>query len=132
MLVLEPKDVSREALIRLLFTDPVDEFEIKTVDSWKLVIDDETVYLPTLLEELIEANDHSCRIYTQARAASLMSVSIPVIGPVTALGSALGMAVHNLATYNPDFEIRKGLRDRVRVTNHKKIKRDEIADKQSQ
>lgn len=131
MLVLEPKDVSREALTRLLFTDPVDEFEIKCVDDWKLVLNNETVYIPTLLEEIIEANDHRCRIFTQARRAMLLTVSVPVIGQVTALGTALGMAAHNLATLNPDFEIRKGFRERVRVTNRKKIKRDKLARKQS-
>ncbi len=131
MLLLKAKDVTEQRLEELLFDKPVDEFEIKCVNDWHLVIDGETTYIPTMLEKIIEDNEHSCRIYLQARRGFLMSISVPVVGQMLGAATAIGMAAHNLATYNPDFEIRKGMSNKVRVTNKKKIKRDKIEKEQS-
>ena len=60
----------------------------------------------SLLENTIESNGLTCRIYTQGRAAGIASgLLVAGLGVVT----AAGIAAHNLATYNPDYEIGKNL-----------------------
>jgi hypothetical protein len=60
------------------------------------------------LERKIERKGLKCRIYTKGRAATVGAAAIPfsptVIGGWLA-GAAIG--VHNLATFNPDYEIAK-------------------------
>lgn len=62
------------------------------------------------LEKLLKSKGLTCRVYTKGRAAALGAMAIP--NPVTAavgLGSAAFIGGHNLATFNPDYEIAKNL-----------------------
>ena len=64
-----------------------------------------------IVETAIESLGLSCRIYTKGRIAA---AGATVFGGVTgALGavSAVGIAAHNLATYNPDYEVVKHVVD---------------------
>ncbi|WP_318442583.1 hypothetical protein [Photobacterium leiognathi] len=60
-----------------------------------------------IVEKKIEDNGLTCRVYLYGRVAA---AGASVFGGVTGLlgiASAVGMAAHNLATYNPDYEIAK-------------------------
>lgn len=74
-----------------------------------------------LLESLMKEQKMRCRVYTKFRSLLLGSAIIPT--PITiAIGgiTALGISVHNLATYSPDFEIAK-CGDQV-IVYRKKVK----------
>jgi hypothetical protein len=60
------------------------------------------------LEELIEKQNLSCRVYTAGRATTVAAAAIPVSPTVLAgWASAIAIGAHNLATFNPDYEIAK-------------------------
>ncbi len=62
------------------------------------------------LEKLIEGKGLSCRVYPKGRVAALGALAVP--NPVTvavSLGTAAFIGAHNLATFNPDYEIAKNL-----------------------
>ncbi|KZX69371.1 MULTISPECIES: hypothetical protein [Alcanivorax] len=60
------------------------------------------------VEGAIEKKGLRCRVYTEYRAASLASFAIPTgFTQVTGFASVIGIAAHNLATFNPDYEIGK-------------------------
>lgn len=62
------------------------------------------------IEKAIESKGLKCRVYTKGRSATVAAAAIP-ISP-TVLGgwaSAIGIGIHNLATWNPDYEIAKNL-----------------------
>ncbi|MBG0843501.1 hypothetical protein [Ectopseudomonas toyotomiensis] len=67
-----------------------------------------------LVENRIESADLNCRIYTSGRiglaAGSLFGGVTGVLGAL----SAAGIAMHNIATFNPDYEIEK-------IPTHNKI-----------
>lgn len=54
------------------------------------------------LEKLIESQGLTCRVYTAGRIAALGVCAITIVGGVAA---GLTIAAHNIATYNPDYEI---------------------------
>ena len=60
------------------------------------------------VEELIEMKDMKCRVYTKGRVATVAAAAIPV-SPAVIGGwlSAAAIGVHNLATYDPDYELAK-------------------------
>lgn len=60
----------------------------------------------SFLEGRMEKLNKSCRVFTEYRKAALAG---SFFGPTALLGlaAAVGMAAHNLATINPDFEIGK-------------------------
>lgn len=65
-------------------------------------------YAVKQLEKAIEGKGMSCRVYTKGRSAAIAAAAIPT--PVTVIGgwlSGIGIAAHNLATLNPDYEIAK-------------------------
>lgn len=66
----------------------------------------------TRVEKIIEDNDFSCRVYTENRSALVGASALSGIGGIFGIASAVGIAAHNLATYNPDFEIGKNLVDK--------------------
>lgn len=75
-------------------------FTISDVKDMSLVV--------KMIEDTIKNRLLRCRVYTANRSASLCAWFIPTgITQITALASAIGMAAHNIATYNPDYEIRK-------------------------
>lgn len=56
------------------------------------------------IERQIESHGLKCRVYTKGRSAALAGeLAIPMVG----WAAALAMGVHNLATWNPDYEIAK-------------------------
>lgn len=57
------------------------------------------------IEGRIEKADLKCRVYTEYRSASIAASFSPAA--LVGLGSALAIGVHNLATFNPDYEIGK-------------------------
>lgn len=56
------------------------------------------------IEKLIESQGFTCRVYTAGRIAALGVGAITIVGGVAA---GLTIAAHNIATYNPDYEIAK-------------------------
>lgn len=73
------------------------------------------------LEKLIESQGLSCRVYTKGRAATVAAAAIP-ISPTVIGGwvSALAIGAHNLATWNPDYEIAKNLATGTLTVTYKK------------
>ena len=63
------------------------------------------------IENIIESQGLSCRIYTYGRVASAGATFIGGITGLAGLASAVGMVAHNIATYDPDYEIAKHLVD---------------------
>jgi len=72
------------------------------------------------LENTIESENLSCRIYTYGRAASAGATLIGGITGVVGLASVVGMAAHNIATFNPDYEIAKHLVNNKLTVSYKK------------
>ncbi|WP_417420734.1 hypothetical protein [Halomonas sp.] len=73
------------------------------------------------LEKFVEETNLTCRVYTLNRAAAAAGVSWTGFGTA----SWLAIASHNLATFNPDYEIGRDLfKNRLHI-NYKKAKRDE-------
>lgn len=73
------------------------------------------------IERMIENEGLRCRIYTENRSAALGAAVIPTgITQAAGLFSAIGIAAHNLVTFNPDYEIGKNIVDsQVNVTYKK-------------
>lgn len=126
MLNVKKNEVSKEKLRELLLVNPVDEFTIECTEKWSIVLNGEITYIPSLLESIIEGAGMSCRIYTRGRVAPIAPwLVVPGVGQVIAAAAAVAVVAHNVATYNPDFEIRKNsLKGNVLVTNLKKIEID--------
>ena len=60
------------------------------------------------LEREIEKQGLKCRVYTSKRAGLMAASLIPTgVTQVAGLVSGIAIGVHNLATYNPDYEIVK-------------------------
>ena len=72
------------------------------------------------IENIIETQDLSCRIYTYGRVASAGASFFGGITGVAGVLSTIGMAVHNVATYDPDYEIAKHLVDNKLSVDYKK------------
>ncbi|MDQ7073654.1 MAG: hypothetical protein Q9O24_00450 [Gammaproteobacteria bacterium] len=64
-----------------------------------------------VVETAIEIQGFSCRIYTYGRVAASGGTLFGGITGVLGLASVVGIAAHNLATLNPDYEISKHLVD---------------------
>ncbi len=73
------------------------------------------------LEKAIEEKGLRCRIRTSHRVAGIAASLIPTgITQVAGVATAIGIVAHNLATYNPDYEIIKcPLKDCVEVMYQK-------------
>ncbi|MEZ9187687.1 hypothetical protein AB4158_26660 [Vibrio splendidus] len=74
----------------------------------------------TTLEQLIESSGLSCRIYTYGRVAAAGGSLFGGVTGVLGVASAIGMAAHNIATYDPDYEIAKHKIDNKLSVNYKK------------
>ncbi|QSX34543.1 hypothetical protein JYB87_04650 [Shewanella avicenniae] len=67
-----------------------------------------------LIERHIESRDMSCRIYTSKRVAT---ATIGLLDAGLGIAALAGIAIHNIATYNPDWEICRYLVDKkIEVT----------------
>ena len=79
-------------------------FVIKDIDQTKLS------GVVSLVEKAIEEKGLKCRVYTENRASAMAAAAIPT--PITVwAGLAAGIAIgaHNLATWNPDYEVGRNL-----------------------
>lgn len=72
------------------------------------------------VENLIETQGLSCRIYTYGRVAAAGGSFFGGVTGVVGIASAIGMAAHNLATYNPDYEVAKHVIDNKLSVKYKK------------
>lgn len=72
------------------------------------------------IENIIETEGLSCRIYTYGRVASAGATLVGGITGLAGLASAVGMAAHNIATYNPDYEVAKHIVDNKLSVKYKK------------
>lgn len=73
------------------------------------------------LEKIIESKKMSCRVYSKGRAATVAAIALP-ISPAVLGGWAAAVAIgaHNLATWNPDYEIAKNLATGTLTVTYKK------------
>ena len=85
-------------------------FTIKEIDSDFFSDTVETI------EKLIESQGFTSRVYTAGRITALGISAITIVGGVAA---GLTIAAHNLATYNPDYEIAK-IYPKTLIINYKK------------
>lgn len=72
------------------------------------------------IENIIVMQSLSCRVYTSGRIASAGATLVGGVTGLAGLVSAIGMAAHNIATYNPDYEIAKHLVDNKLSVKYKK------------
>lgn len=72
------------------------------------------------VEELIESQGMRCRIYTYGRVAAAGASLFGGVTGVLGVASAVGMAAHNVATLNPDYEIAKHRIDNMLTVKYKK------------
>lgn len=72
------------------------------------------------VEKIIEGQGLKCRVYTKGRAAGMIGAAIP--GPTLLVGWATGIGIgaHNLATFNPDYEIAKNPATGTLSVNYKR------------
>lgn len=74
------------------------------------------------LENIMTAQKKRCRVYTWGRAAAVAAAAIPTgVTQVTGAAAAVGIGLHNFATYNPDYEIAKHLIDNKLSINKKEV-----------
>ena len=94
---------------------------IKNRSSFSVTSVENQVATVALIEKAIENAGLRCRIYTENRSATLATLLIPTgVTQITGLFSAVGIAAHNLANYNPDYEIGKSLKRSVINVTYKK------------
>ena len=73
------------------------------------------------IEKLIESRGMSCRVYTKGRIASVAAAVIPTpVTVISGLASAVSIGAHNLATWNPDYEIAKNMATGTLTITYKK------------
>jgi hypothetical protein len=58
------------------------------------------------IEGRIEKADLKCRVFSEYRSGTLLGAFLAPTAPVAWL-AGIGMAAHNIATFNPDYEIGK-------------------------
>lgn len=90
-----------------LSADKLDELIVQG-KSFKVIHIKDMASVVKQLEKAIEDKNLTCRIYTEYRSTTLASALIPTgITQAIGLSSAIGIGIHNLATYNPHYEIGK-------------------------
>ena len=82
-----------------------ESFLVYQIDSMKETIRE--------LERAIEDGGLSCRVYTKGRIASAGAAIFSGITGAIGVASIVGMAAHNLATLNPDYELAKNYVDKT-------------------
>ena len=65
-------------------------------------------------EKAIESAGYRCRIYSKGRIASIglyaaAGFEFPPAVPIIGFAAGLAIGAHNLATFNPDYEIAKNI-----------------------
>lgn len=69
------------------------------------------------IETEIEKQRLTCRIYTRGRLAA---VALGIFRLKAGIAAAAGIAAHNIATYNPDYEVCKDLANNRLIVEFKK------------
>lgn len=69
------------------------------------------------VETEIEKQRLTCRIYTRGRLAA---AAVGIFHAGAGIATAVGIAAHNIATYNPDYEICKDLANNRLIVEFKK------------
>ena len=60
------------------------------------------------IESYIEKKGFRVRVYTGYRAAAMGSMLIPTpVTEIVGIATGIGIALHNLVTFNPDYEVIK-------------------------
>ena len=92
---------------------------ISTYQSFKVVAVADMSKVVNEIEGRIEKAGLSCRVYTEYRSTA---VAGSFWGPTALLGVAasIGIAAHNLATFNPDYEIGKNQMSSTIMVTYKK------------
>lgn len=72
------------------------------------------------VENIIESAGLRCRVYTVGRVAAAGGTLFGGVTGVLGIASAVGMAAHNAATFNPDYEIGKHRIDNKLTVKYKK------------
>ena len=96
----------------------IDEL-ISNRQSFKVVAAADIGLVVNEIEGRIEKAGLSCRVFTEYRSTALAG---SFWGPTALLGVAagIGIAAHNLATFNPDYEIGKNKLAGTVMVTHKK------------
>lgn len=103
-----------------------DEMFIKLIDDRKsFILEDiprknfgEAV---KVIEKAIESKGLKCRVYTKGRSATVAAAAIPISPAVLGGWAAgIGIGIHNLATWDPDYEIAKNLATGTLTITYKK------------
>jgi len=89
-----------------LSTEKLDKL-IDSRKSFKVVAVKDIGYLVNKLEGAIEKKDLTCRVYTEFRTAVISAGLFTPFTIIESLAAGAGVAAHNLATFNPDYEIGK-------------------------
>ena len=90
-----------------LTTSLIDQL-ISMRESFQVVAVTNIDSVVTSVEGRIERYDLKCRVFSEYRKAAFTAALIPT--PATVLGgwgALIGIGLHNLATWNPDYEIGK-------------------------
>lgn len=74
----------------------------------------------SLVENKIESNDMTCRVYTAGRIGVLAGSLVGGLTGTLGLLAGTGIALHNILTLNPDYEIEKNQIDNRIVVKYKK------------
>jgi hypothetical protein len=72
------------------------------------------------IEAIIEREGLSCRIYTRGRITATGGSFLGGVTGVAGLVSAIGIAAHNIATYDPDYEVAKHIVDNMLTISYEK------------
>lgn len=75
-------------------------------DTFQVVAVSDIGTLVAKLEAAIENAGMRCRVFTEYRASSLLGACLVPTAPLAWM-AGIGMAAHNLATFNPDYQIGK-------------------------
>lgn len=113
-------DVSDLIQIQTTELDKADDL-IRRKQSFAVVGAVDTTRIAERMEKKIENAGLRCRVYIANRSVALASLLIPTgITQVTGALSAIGIGIHNLVTFNCDYEICKCLVDDQVVCIYKK------------
>ncbi|BCR24413.1 hypothetical protein [Aquipseudomonas alcaligenes] len=74
----------------------------------------------SLVENKIESNAMTCRAYTVGRIGAVAGSFFGGITGAIGVVSAAGIAIHNILTFNPDYEIEKYPIDNRLIVKYKK------------
>ena len=72
------------------------------------------------VENIIESEGLRCRVFTVGRIAAAGGSLFGGVTGLLGVASAVGMAAHNAATFNPDYEIGKHRIDNKLTVKYKK------------